>query len=280
MGSISNAAVSIHYETMGEGAPLVLLHGFTSSLGVWSETGYVTPLLDAGRRLVLIDLRGHGRSARPHDIDAYGDEARAGDVVRVLDALAIERADIFGYSMGGWIALNIARYHRDRIDRLIVGGCHPFGQSMAFYRRAMAGSIDDWITVVESLAGGMSEAWKRRVRANDIIALRAAVARDRPDIAAELIAFDRPCLIYCGSEDPLYEQAVRCEALLPNSRFFAIEGCNHVTALLRADLVMPELLRFLSTPSPDAPARGEQTRSPATGGDFSRSDSCDSDGRR
>lgn len=244
--------VTIRFATMGEGKPFVLLHGFTDSAESWREFGYAGPLARAGHRLILIDQRGHGGTSRPHNSAAYTPEARAGDIAAVLDALSIEHADLLGYSMGGWTALNLARFHPRRIDRLIVGGCHPFGQSMAFYREALTKGIETWVGIIEAFGGAMSEAFKARVRGNDLLALRAAVAADRPDISASLEGFARPCLFYAGSADPLRADVARTADFLPRARFSEVPGCNHMTALLRADLVMPELLAFLAEVNADS----------------------------
>lgn len=236
----------IHFATAGEGAPLVLLHGFSDRIESWTEFGYVKALTGIGARVIMIDQRGHGRTDMLHDIDAYAPHLRAGDVAAVLDALKIEQADILGYSMGGWAALNMARFHAGRVRRLIVGGCHPFGQNMGFYREAVAGDIEKWIAFVDKVGGPLSDAWKARVRGNDVIALRAAVAEDRPDISKALSGFDRPALFYCGSEDPLRPAVARCAEFFPQGRFAEVKGCNHMSAFTRADLVTPHLQAFLS----------------------------------
>src|SRR5690606_26148284 len=105
---VRNDSVEIMYRVEGDGAPLVLLHGFTDNSESWQEYGFVAPLIDAGRKLVMIDARGHGRSGRPNDPAAYAPYARAADVVAVLDALRLPRADVLGYSMGGWTAYCVA----------------------------------------------------------------------------------------------------------------------------------------------------------------------------
>ncbi|WP_372624410.1 alpha/beta fold hydrolase [Falsiroseomonas sp.] len=244
----TNGAMRIRYAVSGAGDPLVLLHGFTDGLESWEELGYAGPLLAAGRRLILIDARGHGGSSRPRDPAAYAPGERARDVAAVLDALSIARADLLGYSMGGWIALDFARLFPARVGRLAVGGVHPFGQSMAGYRRAVAADIRDWIGVLEGLGGGnLPEALRTRILANDLAALQAAVAEDRPDISAELAAFDRPCLFWAGAEDPLRDEVARCAAFLPRASFAEIPGCNHLTALTEAELVLPHLLPFLGS---------------------------------
>ncbi|PQA88382.1 alpha/beta fold hydrolase [Hyphococcus luteus] len=242
--------VTIRYAVIGEGKPLVLLHGFSDQIDSWTEFGYVDALASAGRRLVLIDQRGHGGTSAPHDIDAYAPARRAGDIAAVLDEIGAERADIFGYSMGGWTALNVARFHAGRVDRLIVGGCHPFGQNMAFYREAVAGDIGKWIGIVEQLGGPMPARWKERVRNTDIIALRAAVAEDRPDISNAFSGFERPALFFSGGDDPLHDAVARCAEFFPDARFAEIEGCNHMTAFLRADLVALRLNAFLAERAP------------------------------
>jgi len=245
-GTVESDGVTIRYATSGSGRPLVLLHGFTDSSESWAELGYVEPLAAAGQRLILIDQRGHGASDGPHEIDASAADARVRDVAAVLDELGVERAAILGYSMGGWVALNLARSYPERIDRMIVGGAHPLGQSMALYREAVATDIERWIDVLEKLGGPLPAAQKARIRANDIVALRAAVAEDRPDFADRIVEFDRPSLFYVGAEDPLRAAIARCARALPRGRYCEILGCNHVTALLRVDLVLPVLLDFLS----------------------------------
>ncbi|WP_119460311.1 alpha/beta hydrolase [Rhodospirillaceae bacterium SYSU D60014] len=242
----TNGDVIIRYRTLGEGKPLVMLHGFTDSSESWAEMGYAAPLAAAGHRLILIDARGHGGSSRPQDPAAYSAWHRAGDVAAVLDAVGLERADLFGYSMGGWSALTFAGTFPNRVGRLIVGGAHPFGQSMAFYREAVAPGISNWIAILEHLGGPLSDAWKARILANDLAALQAAVAEDRPDISATLAGLERLCLFYVGTEDSLRAQIRRCAQLLPQAEILELPGCNHLTALLRTDLVLPRLLPFLS----------------------------------
>src|SRR6266508_3473091 len=96
-----NQGVRIHYHLEGnpDGPPLVLQVGFSLSLQDWYEVGYVAALGGA-YRLILVDARGHGASDKPHDPAAYRDHLMAGDVLAVLDDLAIAGAHFFGYSMG------------------------------------------------------------------------------------------------------------------------------------------------------------------------------------
>ena len=83
------------------GPPTLLIHGFASSALVnWVQPGWLETLSQAGRRVIAIDNRGHGGSAKPHDPAAYHPSLMAGDAVALLEHLGIASADIMGYSAG------------------------------------------------------------------------------------------------------------------------------------------------------------------------------------
>src|SRR5512143_3070684 len=114
MSKTMNAGVRIHYEVEGSGPPLVLQHGFSQSLADWRVAGYVEALRDH-HQLILVDARGHGGSDKPHDSAAYTTGHHAADIVAVLDALGLQRADYWGYSMGGWIGFGMAKHAPERL---------------------------------------------------------------------------------------------------------------------------------------------------------------------
>src|SRR5215831_14546262 len=164
MPYIDNDGVRIHYQVEGEGPPLVLQHGFSESVVDWYEAGYVDALR-SDYRLVLIDARGHGASDKPHDPDAYELERRVADVVAVLDGLAIEKAVFWGYSMGGWIGFGAAKYARQRIRALVIGGQHPYARSMEplrlIIRRGLAEGSETFVAHLMARRPG----WERPIGA-------------------------------------------------------------------------------------------------------------------
>jgi pimeloyl-ACP methyl ester carboxylesterase len=247
MPYVENRGVLIHYEVEGEGSPLVLAHGFSDTLDGWREYGYAAELKKE-HRLVLIDARGHGASDKPHDPETAASlEQRPADVVAVLDDLGIDRAHYFGYSLGGWIGLGLARYAPERVRSLIIGGAQPYGQSMQPYRQGLAGGTGGWVAVVEKMLGSpLAPETKERLLGNDARALLASVTDDRPDISEILPAVTMPTLLYAGEADPLRPLVERCASELPAGRFFSLPGVNHIQGAVRSDLVLPRVVEFLT----------------------------------
>ncbi len=161
-----NGRVRIHYRVEGEGPALVLQHGFTESVVDWYEAGYVEALRP-DYRLVLVDARGHGASDKPHDPDAYVLNRRVADVVAVLDTLAIAKALFWGYSMGGWIGFGLAKYAKERVHALVIGGQHPYARSMRSLRqmvqRGIAQGSGAFVAGMEEMFGPESTERKKRL---------------------------------------------------------------------------------------------------------------------
>jgi pimeloyl-ACP methyl ester carboxylesterase len=115
--------VRLHYEQSGDGEPIVLLHGFTSSyVENWVQTGWVRRVLAEGFGVVGMDTRGHGRSTKLYAAAAYETSLLAADVVAVFDRLRIDRAHAVGFSMGAGIALRLAIDHPARVGSVVVAG--------------------------------------------------------------------------------------------------------------------------------------------------------------
>src|SRR5437762_1082988 len=109
MPSFHNGAVEIAYLDEGEGDPIVLIHGFASSKEFnWVQPGWFATLKGAGRRVIALDNRGHGQSAKLTDPAEYHTTKMASDVRALMAHLGISRADLMGYSMGARITAFLA----------------------------------------------------------------------------------------------------------------------------------------------------------------------------
>src|SRR3954468_4815369 len=119
--------LSLHYEEHGSGEPLLLLHG---GIGAGAMFAPILPALAEGRRVITVDLQGHGGTA---DVDRpLGADLMADDIAALLDHLGLEQADVMGYSLGGKVALRLAIQHPARVRRLVLvsvafrrDGSHP-----------------------------------------------------------------------------------------------------------------------------------------------------------
>ena len=113
----------IAYDDLGEGEPILLLHGFAADRRLnWRTTGWYDLLVRAGFRVIAADARGHGQSAKPSDPEAYRPEGIAGDTIRLMSHLGLRKANLFGYSMGGRNAGWLLQRHPARFLGGIIGG--------------------------------------------------------------------------------------------------------------------------------------------------------------
>lgn len=252
MPRVDNKGVSIHYRVEGEGPSLVLQHGFSDTSETWYERGYVAAL-KPNYRLILIDVRGHGQSGKPHDPPSYTPEKFASDIVAVLDNLNMKTTAYWGYSMGGWIGFALARYAMDRVDCFVLGGASA-GTASAFPTEP---GKDDFL--ISALRGGPDEVMKvwgewatpqvrERAQAYDTAALIACrrqrlITERFPDAVSKIAV---PTLLYAGDADPIHEPARQTAAEIAGARFMSMPGLGHVAAMCRSDLVLPHVEPFLA----------------------------------
>ena len=137
--------LSLYYEEHGSGEPLVLLHGGVAGSEIFAP---MLPALAAGRRVIAVDLQGHGRTA---EIDRpLRPELLAADVAALIEQLGLDRADVLGYSLGGAVAFRLAVEHPERVRRLIL-------VSITFRRD---GSHPEVVAVFEAFTPEAAEAMK------------------------------------------------------------------------------------------------------------------------
>jgi pimeloyl-ACP methyl ester carboxylesterase len=116
----------VHYETYGQGSPVILLHGWLGSWGLWQPT---MEALGGQHRCYALDFWGFGESGKKRDSYAVGDFMEL--VKQFMDALGIESAPLIGHSMGGTTALGTARRYPERVRRVCVVGSPIVGSSLS-----------------------------------------------------------------------------------------------------------------------------------------------------
>ena len=249
MPTFNNGAVETAYLDEGEGAPIVLVHGFASSLKVnWVDPGWVSTLTRAGRRVIALDNRGHGQSSKLYDPEAYRIPNMVDDLLRLLDHLKIERADVMGYSMGGRITAFTAARAPERVRSAILGG---IGMTLITMREAggenivaalEAPSLDD----VTDPTGRTFRMFAEQTK-SDLKALAACMRGSRQRLPAEDAPRIRaPVLIAVGTKDDVAGSAQELAALMPNARVLDIPNRDHMRAV--GDRVFKDgVLEFLKS---------------------------------
>ena len=120
----TNIGVKIHYQVEGTGQPIIMLHGLAGNSKIYCINGFIDNL-KKDYKLILIDMRGFGKSDKPHDPASYSYRKFIDDVIAVLDAAKVDQAHLYGHSFGGWFTYGLAHYYTNRIKSLIISDGVP-----------------------------------------------------------------------------------------------------------------------------------------------------------
>ena len=210
----------------------------------WVDPGWVRTLTGAGYRVVALDNRGHGQSAKLYDEAAYGPRLMAEDARGLLDHLKIGQAHVMGYSMGARVTAFLALAHPLRVRSAVFGG---LGINMI---RGLAGTRPIANALLAPSLEDVTNATARTFRVfaeathSDLKALAACILSSREPITAEMVAaLTQPVLVAVGDKDVIGGPAGELAALIPGAEAFVIEGRDHMRAV--GDLRFKEaVLRF------------------------------------
>jgi pimeloyl-ACP methyl ester carboxylesterase len=255
----------MYYEIHGTGQPLVLLHGAFSAIG--TSFGELLPQLAKTRQVIAFEMQAHGRTAdidRPLTIEQMADDTAA-----ALQQLGIEDADIFGYSMGAGVALQVAIRHPEVVRKLVLA-------SVTYNKSGVHPGLMEGLETMspEDMAGSPWHEEYTRIAPNPegfatLFAKKTQMDREIQALPAEAIeAIKAPTLLIIGDSDIVRpEHAVEMFRLLgggvagdvtglPNSQLAILPGTTHVTLVHRAEWLVSMIGGFLDAPMPEG-QRGE-----------------------
>jgi pimeloyl-ACP methyl ester carboxylesterase len=237
-------AQPLAHDDLGAGPAVVLVHGHPFDRTMWRPQ--LTPLMDAGFRVVAPDLRGYGASRATRGTVTMSE--LAGDVAGLLEQLGIDTAAVVGLSMGGLVAMELALAEPGRLWALglVATTARPVTEQEARERRAMAAAIEEH--GIDPLVRDMSprlvgprcppdvmmsviEMMRRADPLGAAAALRGRA--QRPDYRATLATLRTPALVCVGAADPwstapVTEELVAC---LAQPRAVVLEGVGHLPNL-------------------------------------------------
>ncbi|MEH3106276.1 MAG: alpha/beta fold hydrolase [Sphingomonas fennica] len=235
---------ALAYRELGEGTPLVLIHGlFSNGWTNWIRYGHAARLAEAGFRVIMPDLRGHGDSAAPHDPAAYPPDVLADDGLALVRHLSLDRYALAGYSLGGRACVRMLARGAAPVAVVLSG----MGLEGLVDSNARVGHFRAVLTGIgrhpRGSAEWMAEAFLKTTGGDPqalLPLLDSFVDTDR----ATLAAIERPVLVLTGEDDRDNGSAEALAAALPDARYEAIPG-NHMSAVLKPDLG-EAMARFLS----------------------------------
>ena len=234
--------VSLAYDDItpagGAERAIILLHGFASNRNEgWRRTGWYGAFERRETRVIGLDQRGHGESAKLYEPKAYGRATLAGDVLALMDHLSLERADLFGYSMGTRTVMQAALMAPARVSHLILGGVGGRLLEPAETRDATpmvaAMLADDPATIDQPMLRSFRHFADEQ--GEDRRALAAFVQATNPPLDTEALRdLSMPVLVVAGQRDESAGDPEDLARIFPNGHGVTVIGCDHFSAIPHA----------------------------------------------
>jgi pimeloyl-ACP methyl ester carboxylesterase len=247
---MSNVARSrgyaINYEDVGPGKPIVLIPGFLQSASDWRRDGYMDRLSPRWR-VVVMDPLGQGKSDKPEDPTLYRSPGVTAEVITVLDAAGIEKAPLWGYSRGAWLAAMTTIEHPQRVSGLILGGASLTDPPPTELPRWVEPiSRGDWDGFWEGFPIPLDAKTKAHFqKVNNPKALAAErIGRIESAYVFDLTRIKVPACVYCGADDGPEDADATVEAL--HTTVHVVPG-DHAGAFDGVDAVLAVVVAFLES---------------------------------
>lgn len=251
--TFNSDGVDIFYTVQGEGEPLVLIHGFTASAAAnFGISGIIRGMAE-DFQVIALDCRGHGKSGKPHDPKQYGQQMVT-DIINLLDHLNIEKANVMGYSMGGFITTKLIIDHPDRILKAVPCGSgwsldlDDTGADIPLQIAEALESGQGITPLIEALTPAgqpkpspemMAAMNKAILGMNDPLAL-AAVMRGMHELnvtKAQLQGNTVPTLMLIGDIDPIKVSTDQMQGVMAHLTIIPIANANHMTAFMKPEFL-------------------------------------------
>ena len=235
--------VSLKIHEIGQGRPLILLHGLFSNAHInWIKFGHADALAEAGFRVIMPDLRAHGDSAAPHDPAAYPHDVLVRDIEALIAHLELADFDLGGFSLGARTTARMLAAGA-RPGKAILAGMGLAGLSgWAKRRDFFFAAIDSRDSAKRGDPHWLAIQFMKSQKI-DPVAARLLLGTFSDMTADDVAGIATETLVLCGSEDRDNGSPEELAALLPNGRHVAIPG-THMSSVTRAELGQ-EVLRFL-----------------------------------
>ncbi|MEY2943677.1 MAG: hypothetical protein RLY97_1691 [Pseudomonadota bacterium] len=233
VAGFGGARLAVHL--MGSGRPVLLLHGLFSNAQVnWIKYGHAARLVAAGFEVIMPDLRSHGLSDAPHEVDAYPADVLVQDLAAVVSALGLDDYDLVGFSLGARTAVRgVLAGLTPR--RLVLGGMGLQGLSGWAARAAFfVDVIDRFGTIPRDDPAYFAQNFLKSTGV-DRVAARLLLGAVEDTGVNDLALVDMPTLVVCGAQDQDNGSAEQLAKALPDARYVEVPG-THMSSVTQAEL--------------------------------------------
>lgn len=224
-GTANALGLSVHEpESASALRPVVLLHGFASSSELnWEKSGWIRSLMEAGRKVLAVDLPGHGTSPAPEDLDAYTPSRMRADLLQLLMDQGVTTIsagdplsgiDLVGYSLGARLAWEFGGTQSQLVKRLVLGGPASIDPLAAFDLDAAQQFLADGSSIADESTANLL-AMARTVESNDMFSLMSMIQAIKTEpYSPEQMIPTMPTLLVAGDGDSLATTMPRLTELL------------------------------------------------------------------
>jgi pimeloyl-ACP methyl ester carboxylesterase len=249
MPKIDRDGVKIHYEVHGDGPPLILTHGYSSTSAMWQ--GQIAAL-SKHHRLILWDMRGHGQSDYPENAAAYSEALTVGDIAALLDEVGANKAIVGGLSLGGYMSLAFYRAHPERVSALLIIDTGPgFKRDDArevWNKRALdtADRFErEGLEVLKSASRERSSVSHRDAKGLALAARGMLTQRDA-GVMEVLPEIKVPSLVVVGADDtPFLAASEYMAAKIPGAKKVVVPAAGHAVNIDQPQAFIEAVLPFL-----------------------------------
>lgn len=212
----------IYYEVKGSGKPILLIHGFIVNSESWKRTALYQDLLNNGYQVIIMDLRGNGKSDKPHELKYYEQDAEAKDIMALASLLHLKKYDAVGYSRGSIITSRLLILDK-RLKKAVLGGMGAdftdpnWSRRELFYKALMNEQVPELQSMVNYV----------KTSGLDQLALAYLQKAQPTTTKAEFAKVKRPVLVIAGDQDNDNGKAEELAALIKHSSVKRVPGVHN-----------------------------------------------------
>lgn len=218
-------STKIYYEVAGKGKPVLLIHGFIVDGQSWKRTALYNDLLKQNYQVILLDMRGNGKSGKPHNAAAYANDAEPKDIMGLMDLLKISKYAAVGYSRGSIITARLLVLDK-RVSAAVMGGMGIEFTNPEWPRRLMFyhALVSDTVAELQPMVAYV----KKEGLDQQALAL---LQKEQPSASVDAMKkITQPVLLIHGSEDQYSTSAADLQKIMKNARLKLTPGDhNHAS---------------------------------------------------